>query len=70
MYNPAKLKQYLELFSPLPEKDWEFFLSKLQQRNFSKKEMILSVGKVEDYVSFIESGHPAFRAGRRKRNYV
>ncbi|HTI10340.1 MAG TPA: Crp/Fnr family transcriptional regulator [Puia sp.] len=44
------------MFSPLPPKDWEFFLSKLQQRSFSKKEMILSVGKVEKYVSFIESG--------------
>lgn len=52
----AKLKQYLELFSPLPPQDWEFFASRLQQRSFSKKELILQAGKVENFVSFIESG--------------
>jgi len=52
----TKLKQYLELFSPLPAEDWEFFVSRLLQRSFSKKELILQAGKVENYVSFIESG--------------
>jgi signal-transduction protein with cAMP-binding, CBS, and nucleotidyltransferase domain len=52
----TKLKQYLELFSPLPAQDWEFFVSRLLQRSFSKKELILQAGKVENYVSFIESG--------------
>jgi len=52
----TKLKQYLELFSPLPAQDWEFFVSRLRQRFFSKKELILQAGKVENYVSFIESG--------------
>lgn len=52
----TKLKQYLELFSPLPAKDWEFFVSRLQQRCFSKKELVLQTGKVENYVSFIDKG--------------
>ena len=40
----------------MPAQDWEFFVSRLQQRSFTKKEMILRTGKVENYVSFIESG--------------
>jgi CRP-like cAMP-binding protein len=51
-----KLKKYIASFGPLPERDWAFFESKLQQRVFRKKEMILRAGKVEDHVSFIESG--------------
>ena len=52
----TKLKKYLEQFSPLPAKDWEFFVPRLQQRVFRKKESILTPGSVEKYVNFIEQG--------------
>jgi len=52
----TKLKKYLEQFSPLPAKDWEFFVSRLQCRAFAKKEPVLTAGTVEQYVNFIDSG--------------
>ena len=52
----AKLKKYLQQYSPLPPKDWEFFVSRLQRRVFRKKELILTTGAVEDHVSYIDSG--------------
>jgi CRP-like cAMP-binding protein len=51
-----KLKKYIASFGPLPERDWAFFVSRLQERTFSKKEIILRSGKVEDHVSFLEKG--------------
>ncbi|HVV03997.1 MAG TPA: cyclic nucleotide-binding domain-containing protein [Puia sp.] len=52
----TKLRNYLQRFSPLPDSDWDFFVSRLQQRIFRKKELILAAGKVEQYVNFIDSG--------------
>lgn len=52
----AKLKKYLEQYSPLPAADWDLFVPRLQERRFRKKETILRMGEVEQYVSFIESG--------------
>ena len=51
-----KLKKYLLQFGHLPEGDWQLFTAKLQPRQFSKKQLISEAGKVEDYISFIESG--------------
>jgi len=52
----TKLKKYLERFGPLPVKDWEFFVSRLQYRSFPKKSPILQSGTVENYVNFIDTG--------------
>lgn len=40
----------------MPAPDWEFFVSRLQQRTFQKKDLILPSGAVENYVNFIDSG--------------
>jgi CRP-like cAMP-binding protein len=52
----TKLKKYLEHYSPLPEKDWEYFISRVQRRTFPKKASILAAGVIENYVNFIDSG--------------
>jgi CRP-like cAMP-binding protein len=51
-----KLKEYLQHFGPLPETDWQQFLPRLQQRTFHKKELILTAGHIENYVSFVDYG--------------
>ncbi|HVU57147.1 MAG TPA: cyclic nucleotide-binding domain-containing protein [Puia sp.] len=52
----TKLRNYLQRLSPLPDGDWDFFVSRLQHRVFPKKKLILATGKVEQYVNFIDSG--------------
>lgn len=56
MASTEKIRSYLEHFSPLPERDWEVFVSRLEERSFARKELILAAGKIEDHVSFIEEG--------------
>jgi CRP-like cAMP-binding protein len=51
-----KLQKYLEQFGPLPSGDWGLFAAKLQQRVFTKKQLISEAGKTENYISFIDSG--------------
>jgi CRP-like cAMP-binding protein len=51
-----KFRTYLSQYGPLPDPDWELLASKLQQRKFQKKQQILFAGRVEEYVSFIETG--------------
>jgi CRP-like cAMP-binding protein len=51
-----KIRQYFELIGPIPEKDWEIFVSKLIKREYSKKTMILRSGQTENYISFVDTG--------------
>jgi len=56
MPSTDKLKLYLEQFSPMSQADWEVFQSRLEWRAFSRKQLILPRGEVENYVAFIEWG--------------
>lgn len=51
-----KLKNYLERLCPIPERDWELFQPLIRRRVFARKEQILKMGEVEDYVSFVDRG--------------
>ena len=51
-----EIKKYFENIVTLSEKDWEIFSSKLIRREFKKNEVVLKVGQVENYLSFIETG--------------
>lgn len=51
-----KIRQLFEQQVPMSDKDWEIFASKLQKQSFSSKSIVLSVGKVENHLSYIESG--------------
>lgn len=50
------IRTYIEETVDIGDADWRYFTSKLIKRHFKKKECILDVGKVEPYLSFIESG--------------
>lgn len=63
----AKLKHYLERFGPLPEDDWLLFTSRIVTRDFTKKQTILKTGRIEDYVSFIDTGIVRYFAEERER---
>lgn len=51
-----QLKRFLDGISPMNDDDWRFFKSKLKEVRFEKNSVILQVGKVENYVSFIAKG--------------
>lgn len=51
------IKQYLLSKNiPLNDKDWNEFSSKHTRREFKKKDVILKVGEVENYLSVVEEG--------------
>lgn len=50
------LRNHIEQFVKISDEEWNFFASKFEYKEFAKKETLLRVGKVENYLSFIESG--------------
>ncbi|TYP96281.1 CRP-like cAMP-binding protein [Tenacibaculum adriaticum] len=51
-----KIREYIEKTIAVDEKDWQLFSSKLKKRVFSKKSILLNIGEIENYISFIEKG--------------
>lgn len=49
-------RRFIEQISPITDKDWTFFSSKLVEREISKKTIFLKLGAVENHISFIEKG--------------
>ena len=52
----SKIKEFFAKISPLKDEYWNIFYSKLEQRKFPKKSIILKEGEVENYLNFVESG--------------
>ena len=50
------IKEFFARISPLKDEYWQIFSSKLERREFSKKQIILQQGETENYLSFIEEG--------------
>jgi CRP-like cAMP-binding protein len=51
-----QIRQYFEKFTPMSNDDWEAFSSKLSEKSYLKKELLLKVGHVKNHLSFIEKG--------------
>ncbi|MGG6230384.1 Crp/Fnr family transcriptional regulator [Tenacibaculum sp. SDUM215027] len=51
-----QIRKYFETFSFLNDQEWHYFSSKLQHQTFQKKEIVLSKGATENYLSFVENG--------------
>ncbi|CAM1372353.1 Crp/Fnr family transcriptional regulator [Tenacibaculum xiamenense] len=51
-----ELHTLLRSIADISDKDWLLFSSKLKRITFKKKELILSTGETESYLSFIEQG--------------
>ncbi|WP_452221277.1 Crp/Fnr family transcriptional regulator [Lacinutrix salivirga] len=54
------IRDYIEETISVNDADWELFSSKLIQREFKKKDKLIKVGEVENYISFIQSGIARF----------
>lgn len=52
------IRRYFESIAgvSLTDEDWEMFASKLVRQDFPKKHVLLKSGKIEPYLSFVESG--------------
>ncbi|MCD8739924.1 Crp/Fnr family transcriptional regulator [Mucilaginibacter roseus] len=51
-----QIRKQLELKSKMTDHDWHVFASFLKKREFTKGSLILSEGKTENHLSFIEKG--------------
>lgn len=51
-----QIKKYFDQITGISNKDWLLFSSKLIPRNLNKKEIVISQGQTENYLSFIEKG--------------
>lgn len=54
------IRAYIEETVTVNDADWQLFSSKLIKREFRKKDILVEVGQVENYISFIESGIARF----------
>lgn len=50
------IKKQLQEIYPLSDKDWQSFYTKLTKQEFSKGNLILKEGQIENYLSFIDRG--------------
>jgi len=50
------LKKYFDDIKPIRQKDWDFFASKLKEKLYVKKEILMQAGKIENFISFIQTG--------------
>ena len=53
-----QIRQYFEhaIKKKISDKEWTFFVSKLSRQEFPKKHVLLKVGQIENYLSFVETG--------------
>lgn len=51
-----QIREYFETLVDLSPKQWEIFSSKLRKARFAKGKLLLNVGEIENYLSFIEKG--------------
>lgn len=51
-----KFRTYINQIAKISDQDWELFSSCLMRNEFSKKQLILSAGQIENHISFIEEG--------------
>lgn len=51
-----QIRHYFEQVTKLSDEDWALFSSKLIKESFPKKTLLLEVGNLENYLSFIHEG--------------
>jgi len=47
---------FLNNIAPISEEDWHFFTERLESFDYKKKDTVLKLGKVENYLNFVEEG--------------
>lgn len=51
-----EIKKYINNIASISETDWDYFSSKLHKTSLDKNSIILEVGSIENYISFISEG--------------
>lgn len=51
-----QIREYFGRMVTLSDSEWELFSSKLERKEFAKKEDLLKAGQTEGYLSFLEKG--------------
>ncbi|MEM1260226.1 MAG: Crp/Fnr family transcriptional regulator [Bacteroidota bacterium] len=51
-----EIKKFIDRIHPMRSADWNFFSSKLQQRTLKKNTVLIKIGEVENYLSFVSEG--------------
>ena len=50
------IRKYLEKTLTIEDSDWSFFTSRLEKKIIKKRTKLLSIGEIENNISFISSG--------------
>ncbi len=50
------IRAFIDNITPMNATDWDFFSSKLQEKQFPKKSRLLKIGNIENHLSFIKEG--------------
>ncbi len=59
-----QIRTYFEKMTPMSDRDWQIFSSRLRQRRCPKKSLLLETGQTEQYLSFYRRGHCALLYSR------
>lgn len=51
-----KIKEFINNIYPMCNSDWDFFSSKLQKERLKKNTLLIKIGEIENYLSFISEG--------------
>ena len=51
-----RFRAYIEQIAEVSDHDWKLFSEKLVQRKFAKRSILISLGQIENHISFIEEG--------------
>lgn len=50
------IREHIEEISQISDSDWDYFSSRLVQRNYKKRTVFLALGEIENHISFIANG--------------
>jgi len=64
------IKNYFKTLVDISDEDSDLFISKLNRKEFSKKSVILEIGKQENFLSFIEEGIVRFNIPKEDYDFT
>ncbi len=50
------LRQFIDKMVPTKKLGWDFFAAKFEEQTYKKKDVLLKMGDVENYLSFVKQG--------------
>lgn len=65
-----QIRKYFEKSVLISDDEWKIFASKLTCEKFHKKQKLINVGEIENYLSFIEKGIVRFYIPREEDDFT